>query len=143
MRFKILEQQPKTYVVTFSTGEELASGLKQFASDQKLGGSSFKAIGAFSSVKLGWFDWDTKQYRPSVNLDEQVELVSLIGDIALADGRPQVHAHVVVAKSDGTAHGGHLMEAHVRPTCEVVLIESPQKLHKKLDPESGLALIRP
>jgi predicted DNA-binding protein with PD1-like motif len=143
MRFKLIEQQPKTYVVTFSTGDELAAGLKQFASDQKLGGSSFKAIGAFSSVKLGWFDWDSKQYRPSVVLNEQVELVSLIGDIALADGRPQVHAHVVVAKSDGTAHGGHLMEAQVRPTCEVILVESPQKLHKKLDPESGLALINP
>lgn len=143
MRFKIIEQHPRTYIVVLSTGEELASGLKQFASDQKLGGSSFKAIGAFSSVKLGWFDWKTKQYRPSVTLDEQVELVSLIGDIALADGQPKVHAHVVVAKSDGTAHGGHLMEAHVRPTCEVVLTENPEKLHKKLDPESGLALINP
>lgn len=143
MRFKIVEQQPRTYVVVFSTGDELASGLKQFARDEKLGGSSFQAIGAFSSVKLGWFDWETKQYRPSVTLGEQVELVSLIGDVALADGQPQVHAHVVVAKQDGTAHGGHLMEAHVRPTCEVVLIESPQKLHKKTDPESGLALIGP
>jgi len=143
MHFKIIEQQPETYVIVFSTGEELASGLKQFASDRKLGGSSFKAIGAFSSVKLGWFDWDAKQYRPSVTLNEQVELVSLIGDVALADGRPQVHAHVVVAKKDGTAHGGHLMEAYVRPTCEVVLTESPEKLRKRFDPESGLALIAP
>lgn len=143
MRFKIVGQQPRTYIVVLGTGEELASQLKQFASDQKLGGSSFKAIGAFSSVKLGWFDWETKRYRASVTLDEQVELVSLIGDIALADGQPKVHAHVVVAKSDGTAHGGHLMEAHVRPTCEVVLTESPEKLHKKMDPESGLALIDP
>lgn len=143
MRFKLIEQQPRTYIVVLSTGEELASQLKQFASDEKLGGSSFKAIGAFSSVKLGWFDWETKRYRPSVTLDEQVELVSLIGDIALAKGRPKVHAHVVVARADGTAHGGHLMEAHVRPTCEVVLTESPEKLHKKLDPESGLALIDP
>lgn len=143
MRFKLLEEQPKTYFLTFSTGDELASGLKQFAVEQKLGGSSFKAIGAFSSVKLGWFDWEEKEYRPSVDFDEQVELVSLIGDVALKDGKPQVHAHVVVARSDGTAHGGHLMEAHVRPTCEVVLIESPEKLHKKIDSESGLALINP
>ena len=143
MRFRLLEEQPKTYVVIFSTGEELAAGLKQFATDQNLSGSSFKAIGAFSSVKLGWFDWKTKKYRPSVTLDEQVELVSLIGDVALFEGKPQVHAHVVVAKADGTAHGGHLMEAHVRPTCEVVLVESPKHLHKDIDPESGLALIRP
>jgi uncharacterized protein len=143
MHFKLLEQQPKTYILTFDTGDELAAGLKKFANDERLSGSSFKAIGAFSSVRLGWFDWGTKKYLASVNFDEQVELVSLIGDIALSEGKPQVHAHVVVAKSDGTAHGGHLLEAHVRPTCEVVLIESPEKLHKEIDPESGLALIAP
>lgn len=143
MRFRLLEEHPKTYVVIFSTGEELGAGLKQFAADQKLAGSIFKAIGAFSSVRLGRFDWETKKYRPSVDFDEQVELVSLIGDIALSDGKPQVHAHVVVARSDGSAHGVHLMEARVRPTCEVVLIESPEKLHKEIDPESGLALIKP
>lgn len=143
MRFTIVEQHPKTFVVIFSTGEELASGLKKFAGDRKLSGSSFQAIGASSSVRLGSFDRETKQYRPSVTLDEQVELVPLIGDVALADGQPQVHAHVAVAKKDGTAHGGHAMEAHVRPTCEVVLSESPQKLHKKPDPESGPAPIGP
>ncbi|HEV2137129.1 MAG TPA: PPC domain-containing DNA-binding protein [Terracidiphilus sp.] len=141
MRFRVIEEQPKTYVAIFSTGEELAAGLKQFAADQKLSGSSFKAIGAFSSVKLGWFDWEAKKYRPSVAFNEQVELVSLIGDVAMFEGKAQVHAHVVVAKSDGTAHGGHLMEALVRPTCEVVLVETPGNLRKEIDPESGLALI--
>lgn len=143
MRFRRLAENPQTYVVIFETGDELAAGLKRFAVDQKLAGSSFKAIGALSQVRLGWFDWETKQYRQSVVLDEQVELVSLIGDIALKDGQPQVHAHVVIARQDGTAHGGHLMEALVRPTCEVILTESPHHLQKEFDTESGLALIRP
>jgi hypothetical protein len=143
MRSVLLADNPKTYAVIFETGDEISSGLSQFASEQKLAGSSFKAIGALSSVKLAWLNWKTKKYEPSVVLDEQVELVSLIGDIALKDGKPQVHAHVIVAKSDGTAHGGHLLEAHVRPTCEVVLTESPKHLRKQMDPESGLALIRP
>jgi uncharacterized protein len=143
MRFKLLAEDPKTYALIFGTGDELAGGLSLFANDQKLAGSSFKAIGALSKVKLGWFDWDTKEYRPSVVLDEQVELVSLIGDVALKDGKPQVHAHVVVARRDGAALGGHLLEAHVRPTCEVILTESPRHLQKQMDAESGLALIRP
>ncbi|HEY1649690.1 MAG TPA: PPC domain-containing DNA-binding protein [Terracidiphilus sp.] len=143
MRSVLLADNPKTYAVVFETGDEISSGLSQFASEQKLAGSSFKAIGALSSVKLAWLNWKTKKYEPSVVLDEQVELVSLIGDIALKDGKPQVHAHLIVAKSDGTAHGGHLLEAHVRPTCEVVLTESPKHLRKQMDPESGLALIRP
>ena len=142
MRSKQVQEQPKTFVLIFESGDELAAGLKQFAKEQKLAGSSFTAIGAFSRVKLAWFDWETKKYQPSVELAEQVELLSLIGDVALKDGEPQVHAHVVVGRRDGTAHGGHLMEATVRPTCELVLRESPVHLQKRVDTESGLALIR-
>ena len=142
MKSKLVEEHPRTYVLIFDTGDELAAGLKQFAVEQKLAGSSFKAIGALSSVKLGWFNWQTKKYETSVALDEQVELLSLIGDIALKDGEPQVHAHVVVGRRDGTAHGGHLQDARVRPTCEVVLTESPRHLQKQIDPEVGIALIR-
>lgn len=141
MRFKQIEQEPKTFILIFETGDELANGLKQFAQQQNLAGSSFKAIGAFSAVKLGWFNWETKKYETSVDLNEQVELLSLIGDVALKDGKPQVHAHAVIGKRDGTAHGGHLLEATVRPTCELVLTESPEHLQKQVDPEVGIALI--
>jgi len=72
---------------------------------------------------------------------EQVEVLSLVGDIALKDNMPQVHAHAVVGKSDGTAHGGHVIEAHVWPTLEVILTESPKHLRRKTDSETGLALI--
>lgn len=141
MRYRQLEKTPKTFALIFETGDELASGLKKFAKEQKLAGSSFKAIGAFSSVKLGWFNWETKEYEISVDLHEQVELLSMIGDVALKDGEPQVHAHLVVGRKDGTAHGGHLQEAKVRPTCELILTEAPEHLQKQHDPESGLALI--
>jgi uncharacterized protein len=76
-----------------------------------------------------------------VTLDEQVELLSLIGDIAIYEGNPVVHAHAVIGRKDGTTHGGHLLEAYIRPTCEVVLTESPAHLQKYFDPESGLVLI--
>jgi predicted DNA-binding protein with PD1-like motif len=70
-------------------------------------------------------------------------VLSLIGDIALDEGgKPKVHAHVVVGKADGTAHDGHLLEAHVRPTLEVILTESPKRLQRKHDKEAGIALIR-
>jgi predicted DNA-binding protein with PD1-like motif len=142
VKYKLIQEQPKTYVLIFETGDELAAGLKQFASEQKISGSSFKAIGALSAVKLGWFNWETKKYETSVSLNEQVELLSLIGDVAQNDGEPQVHAHVVIGKSDGTAHGGHLQQAIVRPTCEVILTESPAHLQKQIDPVSGIALIK-
>ena len=143
MNFRQIDRSPSTFVLVFETGDELAEGLSMFAEEQDLSAASFKAVGALSSVRLGWFSWESKRYEPSVTLDEQVELLSLIGDVALKDDRPVVHAHVVIGKKDGTAHGGHLLEAYVRPTCEVVLTESPAHLNKIIDRESGLALIRP
>ncbi len=93
-------------------------------------------------MTLGYFDWDTKEYQ-KIPVREQVEVLSLVGDVALDEqGEPALHAHVVVGKSDGTAHGGHLLQAIVRPTLEVILVESPHYLQRHHDPESGLALIR-
>jgi hypothetical protein len=140
---KLIQEQPRTYVLVFETGDEIAGILKQFAKDHRLAGSSFKAIGALSDAKVGWFNWQTKKYETAAEIHEQVEVLSLIGDIALHDGGPEVHAHMVIGKKDGTAHGGHLLEAHVRPTLEVIVTESPEPLQKKYDPDSGLALIRP
>jgi uncharacterized protein len=142
MRWKQIEDTPKTFVLRFDTGDEIASLLQEFAAGQGLAGSSFKAIGALSYAQLGWFNWKTKKYEPACVLSEQVELLSLIGDIALKEGEPAVHAHVVVGRADGTAHGGHLLEARVRPTCELILTESPIHLQKKHDPETGIALIQ-
>ena len=142
MTSRQIDQSPNTFILVFETGDELAKGLLDFANQASLSAASFKAVGALSSVRLGWFSWDNKKYEPSVTLDEQVELLSLIGDVALKDGKPVVHAHAVIGRRDGTAQGGHLLEAHVRPTCEVILTESPVHLQKQIDPQSGLALIR-
>jgi uncharacterized protein len=143
MNSRQIDQSPKTFILVFSTGDELTTGLRQFADEHKLSAASFKAVGALSSVRLAWLSWERKRYEPSVSLDEQVELLSLIGDVALLQGKPVVHAHAVIGKQDGTAHGGHLLAAHVRPTCEVVLTESPARLQKFIDADSGIALIRP
>jgi predicted DNA-binding protein with PD1-like motif len=142
MRSKQIAEDPKTFVVILDTGDEILSSLKSVARTEHLAGSSFKAIGALSDVELGWLNWETKKYQTAVKLQEQVELLSLIGDIALKDGEPQIHAHLVIGRHDGTAHGGHLLSATVRPTCEIIITESPQQLQKEIDPEAGIALIR-
>jgi len=117
------------------------SGLLDLARREHLAGSRFTAIGGFSDVVLGYFHWQVKDYR-KIPVDEQVEVLMLAGDIALKGEEPMVHAHVVVGKGDGTAHGGHLLEAHVRPTLEVILVESPTHLHRRFDEASGVALIK-
>lgn len=142
MRSKLLNQIGETtWALIFQTDDEVAGGLLQFAKENRLAGAHFTAIGAFRHVTLGYFDWQKKEYVPIV-VDDQVEVLSLIGDIALQQGEPKVHAHVVVGLSDGTTRGGHLMKARVRPTLEVIISESPQHLRREFDESAGLALIR-
>lgn len=143
MKSKLLnEADERTFALIFETGDEVVSLLKQFATEHKPRSAHFTAIGAFRDVVLAYFDWDTKECK-KIPVDEQVEALTLAGDIAWGDdGRPAVHTHVVVGRSDGSTCGGHLMEAHVRPTLELILVESPRHLERKHDPRTGLALIR-
>jgi uncharacterized protein len=136
-----LEATERTFAVIFDDGDEVMAGLKAFAAEQQLAASHFTAIGAFKNAMLGYFDWEKKDYE-KVPIHDQVEVLSLVGDATLKDGKPSVHAHVVVGKRDGTAHGGHLLEAHVRPTLEVILTGAPGHLTRRFDKASGLALIR-
>jgi hypothetical protein len=143
MKSKLLtEEVEKTFVLVFDTGEEVASGLKRFCREQNITAAHLTAIGAFRDVTLGWFNIETKDYE-KIRLDEQVEVLSLLGNVAVHKDAPKIHAHLVVGKRDGTAHGGHLLEAHVRPTLEVMLVESPVHLRRVTDEATGLALIDP
>ncbi|MBW3600841.1 MAG: DNA-binding protein [Planctomycetes bacterium] len=143
MKTKLLnENGERTYVLVFDAGDEALEGLRRFAEQENITAAQFTAIGAFQSVRLGWFDLDKQDYE-TIALDEQVEVLSLAGNIAIHEDHPKIHAHVVVGKRDGTAHGGHLMEGRVRPTLEVMLVETPSHLRRKHDPQTGLALIDP
>jgi predicted DNA-binding protein with PD1-like motif len=130
----------RTFVLVFDKGDEVLAVLTDFARAQALSAAHFTAIGALSDATLGYFDRERKDYRP-IPVREQVEVLSLVGDVAVSDGDPKVHAHVVLGKADGTAHGGHLVDAHVWPTLELVITESPAYLRRRTDPETGLALI--
>jgi hypothetical protein len=136
----------RTFVVVLETGEEAMTCLQEFVDRERLTAAQLTAIGAFSDAVLAYFDWQRKAYVRNP-VTEQVEVASLIGDVgdvALSpDGKRTLHIHLVLGKRDGAALAGHLVEAHVRPTLEVVLTESPAHLRKMRDAESGLALIRP
>jgi uncharacterized protein len=129
-----------TFALIFDKGDEVVGTLTAFAHEHRLSAAHFTAIGAFSEVTLGYFDKARKDYT-RVEIGEQVEVLSLLGDVAQGDQGPVIHAHVVVGKSDATAWGGHLIAARVWPTLEVVLVEAPRHLRRRMDEESGLALI--
>lgn len=131
----------RTFVLVFDAGDEVMEQLKAFAQSQGHDSSHFTGIGAFERACLGYFDWDRKDYD-RIRVDEQVEVVALTGDIALDEGQPKVHAHVVLGRRSGAALGGHLLEGIVRPTLELTLVETPDTLRRRHDPASGLNLIR-
>jgi uncharacterized protein len=133
----------RTFALIFQTGDEAMGRLQEFVKQERISAAQFTGIGALSAAKLNYFDWEKKTYQP-IPVHEQVEVASLTGDVALSpQAEPALHVHAVLGRRDGTAFAGHLSEAHVRPTLEIVLTESPVHLHKALDPQSGLALIRP
>jgi predicted DNA-binding protein with PD1-like motif len=141
VRSKLLQRNGGvTYAVVFDIGDEVMAGLCDFAKEYNLEASDFSALGAFSSAILGFFDIDEKTYR-KIPVDEQVEVLSLLGNITLDQAEPKVHAHVVLGLADGTTRGGHLLEAYARPTLELILTESPVQLRRRFNPEAGLALI--
>jgi predicted DNA-binding protein with PD1-like motif len=142
MKSKLLnDDREKTYALIFEVGDEVMDGLKAFAKEHRPRSAHFTAIGAFRDAVLAYFDWQSKEYK-DLPVDEQVEVLTLAGDVAWKDdGEPVVHAHVVVGRSDGSTRGGHMRKAHVRPTLEVILVEYPKHLERKHDPATGLTLI--
>lgn len=145
MQFKLVHDNRglRTFVVVLDTGEEAVSALLAFIQREEIRAAQLTAIGAFSDLVLLYYDWEKKDYL-HIPVREQVEVASLIGDVALApSGDPTLHVHAVVGRRTGSAMAGHLALAHVRPTLEVILTEAPAHLRKVKDPETGLALIRP
>jgi predicted DNA-binding protein with PD1-like motif len=143
MKSKTLSDRPgaQVHVVILDAGEEAFATLTKFANEAKIAAAALTAIGAFESAVVGWFDFASKSYR-RIEVDEQCEVLSAIGDVAVGDdGKASLHVHIVLGLSDGSTRGGHLLEGTVRPTLEVVLTEGPSALRRKKRADLGIALI--
>jgi predicted DNA-binding protein with PD1-like motif len=131
----------ETRVVILESGEEAFAALTKFANDAGTTAASLTAIGAFEKATVGWFDFEKKTYK-KIEVAEQCEVLSAIGDVAVGDdGKASLHVHVVLGLSDGTTRGGHLLQGTVRPTLEVVVTDTPAKLRRKKKADIGIALI--
>jgi uncharacterized protein len=141
MKTKVVEDADVvTYVVVCDPGDEAVSALMQFARSERLEAAQITAVGAFEHATVGWFDRAARDYR-RIQVDEQCELLSLIGDVAAGQDGPVVHVHAVLGLADGTTRGGHLLEGRVFPTLEAVVTETPARLRKVMRPDIGIALI--
>jgi len=132
----------KQYAVIFYQGDEAFSGLLEFAEKYQVTSAHFTAIGALNGASLGWFDPQRKMYK-KIPIVGQHEVIGMSGDIALYHGKPVVHTHMVVGNSDGTTRGGHVLDAYVSPTLEVMVTVDPITMQKRFDPATDLTLIDP
>jgi predicted DNA-binding protein with PD1-like motif len=132
----------KQYAVIFYQGDEAFSGLQEFADNYHVTSAHFTAIGALNRATLGWFDPQRKMYK-KIPISGQHEVIGMSGDIALYEGKPVVHTHMVVGNPDGTTRAGHILDAYISPTLEVMVIVDPIAMKKRFDPETDLTLIDP
>ena len=136
------EEPTKQYAVIFYQGDEAFSGLLAFAEKYHVTSAHFTAIGAIDGATVAWFDPQRKMYK-KIPIKGQHEVIGMSGDIALYQGKPVVHTHMVVGSPDGTIHGGHVLDAYVSPTLEVMVTVDPVTMQKRFDPATDLTLIDP
>jgi predicted DNA-binding protein with PD1-like motif len=130
----------RVVVVAVDRGEDVVAAVNEVAERRHIRGAAVTAIGGFQNAEVGYFD---RQERDMVRIPvpEQVEVLSMVGDIADNQGQPALHVHAVLGRRDGTTVGGHLLYGEVWPTLEVVITEVGGSLIKRVDPETGLALL--
>ena len=131
----------RAFVLVLDSGEDVLESLKAFAAENRIMAGRFTGLGAFSSVVLGFYDFETREYD-RIPIDEQVEVASFVGNIATTDEEVSIHPHMVVAKRDGSAFGGHVLEGRVHPTLEVLIEDAPAHLRRVCDRETGLPLLK-
>ncbi|SDH75716.1 PPC domain-containing DNA-binding protein [Mucilaginibacter sp. P25] len=134
--------ETRTYLLVLATGDEVTSGIEEFAQKYQVKNAHYTAFGDATSAKFGWFDKDRKMFKLA-NVSEPSEVTGLVGDISLYNGKPFAHSHASVATSDGICHGGHLLELNVGPTFEFYITVEPTAVYKKISPEFNALVVDP
>ncbi|WP_027531795.1 PPC domain-containing DNA-binding protein [Bradyrhizobium sp. WSM3983] len=131
----------RTFVLVLDQGEEAFGAITDFANKEQVGGAAVTAIGAFAHAEVGWLDLAAKGYK-RIAVNEQCEVLSLIGDVAESDnGKASLHLHAVLGLQDGSVRGGHFLSGSVRPTLEVTINETVKHMRRKKRPDLGIALL--
>ena len=128
-------------LLVLNAGDDVMERLIAFANEQAIEGASFSAIGAFSRATIAYWNPETKKYE-EIAVDEQVEVLSLLGSLATSDNGIRLHAHATLGRRDGSTIGGHLLRATVYPTLEVFVVDAGERIVRAKDEATGLMLIK-
>ncbi|MFH0885290.1 MAG: PPC domain-containing DNA-binding protein [Candidatus Micrarchaeota archaeon] len=126
-------------IIRLDEGDEIVASLKKACKEQLVHYAYFSGIGACRSAEISHFDTKEKKYH-SKKLKGMLEIVSLTGNITTVDNEPLIHAHIALARTDFSVQGGHLVNAEINPTCEIILNPLPIVVGRRFDEKSGLKL---
>lgn len=127
-------------VLRIDKGEEIIETISALSSIENIKTANVFGIGAVDNVTIGLFESDKKKYC-SKQFKQDFEMTSLLGNITTKDEQVYLHLHINLADIDHHTFGGHLNEAYVSATCEIVIDILDMKIERKFDRETGLNLI--
>jgi uncharacterized protein len=138
---KLLLKDNRRYFLRFDIGEELVKSLQDFLISEKISSASLQGIGSCSEVVLGFYNSKSKEYEKTV-LKEDLEVVSLLGNVSVMENRPATHIHGVFSGKDFASKSGHVFSLVVSATCEIFLINLEGELNRGLNSEFNLNLLK-
>lgn len=130
-----------TIIARLDRGEEITEQLKQIALKENIKLANINALGAVNDFTVGVYKVDEKKYY-SNKFQGNFEIVSLTGTINTMDGEFYMHLHMSAGDEKGQVFGGHLNEAKVSATCEVVINTIEGEVDRYFDKEIGLNLFK-
>jgi len=136
---QILEDSDR-FLVRFEVGEKLPDALIDLARSRAWSSAQITGLGAVKAVTLGYYDLAERKY---INhpLAGTVELVGLVGNLAIHEGNPIWHIHCAVADRNGTLKGGHLLTLEVAVTVECWIHVGAKPARRVFDEYTGLNLL--
>lgn len=138
----LAHESGSTHILGFKRGEEVISGLREFLKQRNIRAGHFTGLGAAESLEIAFYNLSAKEYERKVaNYD--VEILNLMGNTAMSDGEPIIHAHGVFGKRDFSAFGGHVFKIIVSGSCEIHLAALEGFMKREPDEATGLNLLCP
>ena len=131
----------KTIVMRIDKGEEVLTQLKAMALKEDIKLASVRALGATNDFTVGVFKTDEKKYYAN-HFTGDFEIVSLTGTISTMNGEYYAHLHMSAGDEQGRVFGGHLNEAIVSATCEMVVEVMDGQVDRAFSEEVGLNLFK-
>jgi len=134
-------RQGERVQLRFLSGAPFVAPLLEWLGREGIGYATLTGLGAVSSATVSYWNAETKQYEQH-QLEEQMEVVSLLGNVTMREGVPFIHAHVGLGRRDLSVIGGHVNELSVHPTLEVWLRPEAEAVHRALDESCGLYVMQ-